>query len=205
LITFALIRFRLFDLAPVARKKLVDIMGDGVMLVDAGRKIVDLNPAMESIIGIGAHQAIGCAADQMFSQWKRVMKALTAAHDERYETETAVGANTRFYDLYVSIIRSPRNDLEGRIIVFRDITRRKTVEHERELLISELQSSLKQVKRLSGLLPICASCKKIRDDRGYWKDVESYINDHSDATLTHGICPECMQKLYPGYRINEEK
>jgi hypothetical protein len=53
------------------------------------------------------------------------------------------------------------------------------------------------VKSLSGLLPICASCKKIRDDKGYWSQVESYVQKHSDATFTHGICPDCIKKLYP--------
>ncbi|GAB4547249.1 MAG: hypothetical protein Kow0063_41880 [Anaerolineae bacterium] len=52
---------------------------------------------------------------------------------------------------------------------------------------------------LSGLLPICASCKKIRDDEGYWHSVEVYIRDHSEADFSHGICPDCMQKLYPDY------
>jgi hypothetical protein len=53
------------------------------------------------------------------------------------------------------------------------------------------------VKSLSGLLPICASCKKIRDDKGYWDQVESYISKHSEATFTHGICPDCIKKWYP--------
>jgi tetratricopeptide (TPR) repeat protein len=62
----------------------------------------------------------------------------------------------------------------------------------------ELQAALEQVKQLSGLLPICANCKKIRDDAGYWQDVAVYIRDHSEAQFSHGICPECMEKLYPG-------
>jgi CheY-like chemotaxis protein len=61
----------------------------------------------------------------------------------------------------------------------------------------ELAVALAQVKRLSGLLPICASCKKIRNDEGYWQQVEVYIHQHSEADFTHGICPDCMQKLYP--------
>jgi CheY-like chemotaxis protein len=61
----------------------------------------------------------------------------------------------------------------------------------------ELAAALAQVKRLSGLLPICASCKKIRNDEGYWQQVEVYIHEHSEADFTHGICPDCMQKLYP--------
>jgi hypothetical protein len=63
----------------------------------------------------------------------------------------------------------------------------------------ELQDALNQVKLLKGLLPICASCKKIRDDKGYWQSVEQYISEHSEAQFSHDICPECMRKLYPEY------
>jgi PAS domain-containing protein len=80
-----------------------------------------------------------------------------------------------------------------------DITDRKRAEEEREKLILQLQKALAEVKQLSGLLPICASCKKIRDDKGYWNQIESYIRDHSEAEFSHGICPECMKKLYPGF------
>jgi hypothetical protein len=62
---------------------------------------------------------------------------------------------------------------------------------------SELQHVLSEVKTLSGLLPICANCKKIRDDRGYWNRIESYISHHTNADFTHGICPDCMRELYP--------
>lgn len=63
----------------------------------------------------------------------------------------------------------------------------------------QLQQALDHVKRLGGLLPICANCKKIRDDQGYWQDVAIYIRDHSEADFTHGICPDCIQKLYPDF------
>jgi AmiR/NasT family two-component response regulator len=66
-------------------------------------------------------------------------------------------------------------------------------------LNAELQAALDQVRTLSGLLPICAACKKIRDDQGYWHQVESYIQEHSDAKFSHGICPDCARKLYPEY------
>ncbi|MCA9933165.1 MAG: GAF domain-containing protein [Anaerolineales bacterium] len=78
-----------------------------------------------------------------------------------------------------------------------ELHERKQAEAERERLIAELQSALAQVNRLSGLLPICASCKKIRDDEGYWQDVSIYIRNHSEAEFTHGICPDCMRDLYP--------
>ena len=70
---------------------------------------------------------------------------------------------------------------------------------EREKLVVELQEALSKVKQLSGLLPICASCKKIRDDQGYWNQIEEYIRHHSEADFSHGLCPPCIEKLYPDY------
>jgi PAS domain S-box-containing protein len=78
-----------------------------------------------------------------------------------------------------------------------DITGRKQAEAERELLVKSLEESLAKVKTLSGLIPICASCKKIRDDRGFWSQVETYVARHSEAKFSHGICPACAHKLYP--------
>ena len=75
---------------------------------------------------------------------------------------------------------------------------RKRMEQERERLIKDLQEALAHVKTLSGLLPICANCKKIRDDKGYWHQVEKFISEHTDVNFSHGICPECAHNLYPG-------
>jgi len=76
---------------------------------------------------------------------------------------------------------------------------RRQLEDERERLIAELRKALSKVKLLSGLLPICSSCKKIRNDKGYWEQMETYISEHSAADFSHGICPECAKKLYPEY------
>lgn len=83
--------------------------------------------------------------------------------------------------------------LEGQ----RLIEEKRRAEEERERLIVELQQALAKVRTLRGLLPICASCKKIRDDQGYWQQVEVYVESHSEAEFTHGICPECKKRLYP--------
>ena len=74
---------------------------------------------------------------------------------------------------------------------------RKRADQEREKLIADLQEALTRIKTLSGLLPICASCKKIRDDKGYWNQIETYIGQHSDANFSHSICPSCVKALYP--------
>jgi hypothetical protein len=72
---------------------------------------------------------------------------------------------------------------------------------ERDQLIEDLQRSAANVRALSGLLPICAGCKQIRDDKGYWSQVECYVQEHSEATFTHGLCPDCIKKYYP--ELNE--
>ncbi|MEW6594724.1 MAG: PAS domain S-box protein [Thermodesulfobacteriota bacterium] len=89
--------------------------------------------------------------------------------------------------------------------IFHDITARKEAEAQMERLIAELQKSLAEVKTLSGLLPICSWCKKIRDDKGYWNQLESYISQHSSVDFSHGICPECMRKHYPELMDDKEK
>ena len=81
---------------------------------------------------------------------------------------------------------------------------RRRAEEEKERLIVELQEALANVKTLSGLLPICASCKKIRNDDGYWTQVETYVSDHTEADFSHGICPECGEKLYGDLYVGEE-
>lgn len=79
----------------------------------------------------------------------------------------------------------------------REIEQRIRTQREKEMVIADLEKALAEVKRLSGMLPICASCKKIRDDEGYWRQIEAYISSHSEAQFSHGICPECAMELYP--------
>ncbi len=93
----------------------------------------------------------------------------------------------------------------GIVGIARDITEQKRAEEERERLLTELQKTLNEVKTLRGLLPICASCKKIRDDKGFWNQVEAYIQERSDARFSHSICPDCINKLYPQYSYKKEK
>lgn len=85
-----------------------------------------------------------------------------------------------------------------------DISKQREVEAEREKLIEDLKYALSKVKKLSGLLPICASCKNIRDDNGYWNKIESYIHTHSEAEFSHGLCPHCAKKLYPDLDIDDD-
>lgn len=118
----------------------------------------------------------------------------------RFET-VRVRKDGRLVNVSLSI--SPIRDSSGKVIgvssIERDVSARKREEEVRLKLIEELTDALSSIKTLKGLLPICASCKKIRDDHGYWQKVELYISEHTGAEFTHGICPECMHRLYPEY------
>jgi two-component system CheB/CheR fusion protein len=85
------------------------------------------------------------------------------------------------------------------LLAVEDITARKIAEEERDKVHLEHREALSKVKKLAGMLPICSSCKKIRNDSGYWEQNEAYIRDHSDAEFSHGLCPECAKKIYPEY------
>jgi AmiR/NasT family two-component response regulator len=100
------------------------------------------------------------------------------------------------------LTKPPRaREVERAIIVamarFSDMLELRRLNEELEAHNQELQEALVQVKTLRGLLPICASCKKIRDDQGYWYKVEDYLESHSEAEFTHGLCPDCTRRLYP--------
>jgi hypothetical protein len=104
---------------------------------------------------------------------------------------------SRYFDLRASILRGRRGSIGGSFLVIREVTERKRIELEREKLIGDLQKAVADIKTLRGLLPICASCKKIRDDRGYWQNLEQYVSAHSEAQFSHSLCPECLHRLYP--------
>ncbi len=84
-----------------------------------------------------------------------------------------------------------------------DVTERHRADAERQLLIEQLQGALAEVKLLTGLLPMCAGCKKIRNDEGEWEEVHAYITSRSEAVFSHGLCPDCQRTLYPDFADQE--
>ena len=114
----------------------------------------------------------------------------------------APGAGRRFM-----LLNARRVAREEQLILLavEDITARRIAEEEREKLHLEHKEALSKVKKLAGMLPICANCKKIRNDEGYWEQIEAYISDHSEAEFSHGVCPECVVKLYPEIDTTQDK
>ena len=136
-------------------------------------------------------------------EWSQIYGRVKAG--EKFERFESIRRRKDGSTVEVAVTFSPIKDAKGSVIgissVERDITIAKREEQERLQLIVELTEALGKIKTLRGLLPICASCKKIRDDGGYWKRIESYISERTQAEFTHGICPDCVTKLYPQYSL----
>jgi hypothetical protein len=139
--------------------------------------------------GLEILRTLGCqVGDWLFGNWVDMLQECFRT-GQRREFE-AVFQGRVFAFTIVPIVEAGYANFYGA-----DITARKTAEIEREHLIGELRDALAKVKTLSGLVPICAWCKKIRDDRGFWNEVEVYVQTRSDATFSHGVCPHCRDKL----------
>jgi len=183
-------------------RRLFETAQDGILILDAETgHISDVNPFLAEMLGHSQEEFLG----------KRLWEI--GAFKDREASKTAFSElQSKGYVRYDDL---PLETKDGRLMAvefvsnvyqvnhhkviqcnIRDITFRKRIEEERRELIHDLQDALSKIKRLRGLLPICASCKKIRDDKGYWNELEAYISEHSEAEITHGFCPDCMKKLY---------
>lgn len=195
---FGLFQFRIFNIMPVARDILIENMRDGVLVLNNDGFVVDLNPAAWRLAGLSPSASIGRKIDSILSSWPEF---LTACRDEQPVEHRIPGRGNSSQCIDVNVIRliDTYGQHCGRLVILRDITARKQLETEREDLIGNLQEALDRVKTLKGLLPICANCKKIRDDRGYWHQVEVYIHEHTEVDFSHGLCPGCAKQLYPDF------
>ena len=198
-LTAAAFQFKAFTILPIAREILITHMHDCLLVIDSRQRIVDANEASARLLGLKAPSVLfGEHLTQHLPDAGRLMAA-SAQGEVADPMALTSGGTTRWYDALMTPLRTPQGESVGQMLILRDITHRKELEAEREKLITELQAALEEVRTLSGMLPICASCKKIRDDQGYWHGVEVYVRQHTGAEFSHGICPECAQKLYADY------
>jgi hypothetical protein len=140
--------------------------------------------------------------DDYAREMDHITASLASGVDQTYKTEKRYlhkDTSLVWGRLTATFLRDGESKIICGLGMVEDITEAKASAEERERLVDELQDALARVKTLSGLLPICSSCKKIRDDRGYWTQVEGYITEHTQAQFSHGICPDCLTKLYPEY------
>lgn len=201
-------------------KSITSNIAEGIYVLNEQGQIIFMNPEAEDLLGWtmaelnekGPHDLIHCRrADGTPLPFEECNMQKTIETGRRFSSREEVFVRKDGTVFPISVVSAPIMEggkVTGSVTAFQDITELKTAQDERETLIQELKDALARIKTLSGLLPICAWCKKIRNDKGYWEKVEVYIHDHSGASFTHGICPECLKKVSPeAYRelLDDEK
>lgn len=201
LIIWGLFHYRIFNVVPVARDMLIENISDGLLVLDIANCVVDINPAAQRLTGVEISSAIGQNIETLLPAWTEFLVCIADNSDkEKMRQKIIITENiNQHIDLRIIRLTDRQGNERGKLIILRDISVEKKQKAKQEELINNLQEALAQVKTLSGLLPICANCKKIRDDQGYWHQVETYIRSHSEADFSHSICPECGKKLYPEF------
>lgn len=168
--------------------------------------ILSWNKAAEKIYGYTAEEIVGQSGLILVPPARKaefeesLEKIRHGEHVTRFDTVRVRkdGAPVEV-SVTLSPIASPTGEIIGASSIARDITERRNEEAERLKLIEDLTEALAQAKTLRSLLPICASCKKIRDDHGYWQKLEVYFQQHEHIDFSHGLCPECANRLYPEF------
>ena len=190
--------FHLFDIAPVAREALFTNIKEIVIVLDSQDRIIDMNTFAQSHFGF-ASVPIGKPSLKEFQRWPQLLSFIAGRDKMNIEARCLSVEQQQWFSLTKTYLGESYSRWAGTLIICRDITEQKLAQLERERLISYLQEALANIKKLSGLLPICSTCKKIRNDDGYWQQVEAYISEHTQAEFTHGICPDCAQKALAEY------
>jgi two-component system CheB/CheR fusion protein len=178
------------------------LAGTGVatVFVDHRLRILRFTPTATRIINLipgDVGRPVGHIVSKLVG-YDRLLSDAQAVLDSLVPKEIDVQtAEDRWYTMRILPYRTLDNMIEGVVLTFMDITEKKKTE-------AALHSALEDIKTLRGLIPICANCKKIRDDEGFWHQVEAYISDRTEAKFSHGICPDCVKILYPDLDLDDE-
>ncbi|MGC1454553.1 MAG: PAS domain S-box protein [Nitrospirota bacterium] len=198
-------RKRAIDALRKSEEKYRDLFehaNDAIFIVSVDLRYLDVNKKAVEILGYSKEELLSMKITDLIPP-EQIPRSVA-----EYEKLKVHGS----YKIFVGKVRTKDGrwlDVEvsssaiienGTIIgsrdIMRDITDRKKMEGEKEKIFNELKQAHDKVNQLSGILPICSYCKKIRDDKGYWKQIELYVRDHSEAEFSHGMCPECAKKVY---------
>jgi PAS domain S-box-containing protein len=183
---------------------LVESCADAIISKTLDGEVKSWNKGAERLFGYAAQEVLGSKIsilippDCLNEEPEFIEKLRRGERIEHFETVRQRKDGKR---IDVSLTLSPVIDTTGTIIgistIAQDIAERKQSEEERDNLLLKLVDALEQIKHLQGMLPICAACHKIRNDEGYWDCLETYFQEHSDLKFTHGLCPQCLDQLYP--------
>ena len=176
----------LFDRAPV-----------GYMILDPSGVVIRVNRAWRKSLGYADSEAVGKHVDAFLLPEGTRFADLLARHEAtRYVEEAPLRLRRKDGGVMDVLLNADFTTNHVRCI-YLDVTVQRRLEQEREELLRGVQKALAEIRTLRGFLPICASCKKIRDDKGAWQPVEVFIRDRTEVEFSHGICPECAVALYP--------
>jgi sigma-B regulation protein RsbU (phosphoserine phosphatase) len=188
---------------------IVESSEDAIYGKDLDSMIASWNPAAERLFGYSAEEIIGRSTVTLFPLNRRDELLDIVASIRRGET-VSLSDTERLHQngqvVPVSVTTSPIKNTQGEIIgassIVRDIRRQKQAQQDRRQLSQRLSAAAKEVRMLTGMLPICASCKRIRDDHGYWEQVETYLSKHSEIIFSHSFCPECAVAYERQFDLN---
>lgn len=189
----------------VRAESIVETVREPLIILDKDLRVVTANPAFYRLFHLGHEDTEGLLLYEVNSkQWnipplrvllERIIPQNTQFTDyEVIHDFPRIGKRLLLLNARVVHQRDGRPDLI--LLAMEDITDQRKAEDDRNKLIGELQDALEKVKTLSGLLPTCANCKRIRNEEGQWVRMEKYIEAHSEAAFSHSICPDCERRLY---------
>ena len=188
-----------------ALQAIIGGIGDAISIQNTDLRVLYQNESHRKLLG----DHVGEYCYKSFRSRDSVCEGcplVMAFQDEQIHTavrKRTTGAGVAYMEVTSSAIKGESGRIVAGIEVVRDITGRKRLEEEREKLVRDLQDALARIKTLKGFIPICASCKNIRNDSGYWERIESYFKEFSDVEFSHSICPSCAKKLYPDFIQDE--
>jgi PAS domain S-box-containing protein len=179
--------------------EMVDAFSDWACLIDADFNVVRSNRAVEDLLGLKREAVVGHKCYELACGGHEpppscpVSRMLETGRRAQADIELPGG---RWLAVTVDPLIDRAGRIGGAIHMARDITAAKQSAATREALIAELQQTLAEVKTLKGLIPICAHCKKIRNDQGYWTHLEAFVSENFEAEVSHGMCPACLKQCY---------
>ncbi len=179
----------------------MNAIDESAFLMDRNGVILAANETVAKRLGKKPRLLVGSTMEELLPppvglrRRQHVTEVIATGKPARFEDERM----GRIIDNALYPVFDTGGSVVALAVVGYDVTERKHAEEERERLIAELQKAIAEIKTLHGILPICSSCKKIRDDKGAWHQLETYIHDHTDAQFSHGLCADCARKMYPDY------
>jgi PAS domain S-box-containing protein len=181
-------------------RSMVESTDDSIYLVNREYEYLFMNKQHISRLGVAESSYLGKkygefhSPDENNTFVEKIDQVFRSGVSLQYQHRSL--RNGKYFLRTLSPIKDEHGMTTAVNIISKDVNELKKAEFERDKIIFELQEALTQIKTLKGLIPICAWCKKIRDDSGYWKQLESYLQEHSEADFTHGMCEECFKTMH---------